>query len=236
MIMSAQKLALRLVPVLGWIFLLPLAAQEHWHSHAEVVRKVMDKFESMNTYRAGFSIATTDGRINRNLNGSCYFQKPGKIRFDFSEPAGNLIVSDGRILWIYIRRLNIAGKQDLRLDVKNENDASIFSDAPGPGLARLFRKYHYRFDSENQPRQEEGGNYFVLDMDQREKIGGYEKIKLYVDAGTFLIHKAVASDSYGKKTTITFLNPAVNSSLDGALFKYEPNEGIRQVNNPLVNE
>jgi len=218
------------------IALFPLAAQEHLYSPQGVAQKSKDIFDKMESFSSRFTINTVDGNRSRTMSGICYFQKPSKIRFEFSDPPGNLIVSDGHLLWVYISRLRIAGKQDLRLEIKNENDQPIFSDSPETGLARLFRKYHYRFDSEDQPRQEDGGKYFVLDMVQREKIGGYETIKLYIDAATYLIHKAVAADSYGKKTTITFQNPASDVAVQGSLFQYQPDESVRVVNNPLVNE
>ncbi len=212
------------------------AQQEVRYSHARVARNVIKKFKGIKTYTAGFRIQTKDGRRIRNMRGSFYYQKPGKVRFSFSQPSGNLIVSDGKTMWVYIRRLNAVGKQDLTLKKKNESGRPIFVGTPGPGLARLFRKYHYRFDSPEQPRVVDGAKVFVLDMEQREKIGGYENIKLFIDASSYLVRKAVASDGYGKTTTMTFIKPALDRQLDGTRFQYKPGRGVRVVNNPLVNE
>lgn len=216
-------------------FSLAAAPDHNWHSHAEVKRKLLKKFEAADTYTAQFSIRTTEGRSTRVLTGQLYYKKPNKVRFAFSQPAGNLMVSDGRILWVYIRRLNAAGKQDLSLKTVNESKRPVFAVTPGPGLSRLFRKYHYRFDGTKQPRVEDGNTVFVLDLEQREKIGGFEHMKLFIDSSTFLIHKAIADDGQGKQSVIQLSSIKLNAPLEGTLFQFDPGTA-RVVDNPLVNE
>lgn len=237
MILKTKKLTTILL-ISGMLILCGEAgAQEHnWNSHAEVARKVIDKFESLKTYSAHFDIKTEEGRNVKVRRGIIYFSNPGKIRFEFDRPAGDLIVSDGKFLWVYIQRLHAVGKQDLTLDVKDENGRSVFSDDPQLGISRLFRKYHYRFDTIQQPRKVDDETYFILDLDQREKIGGYEKIKLFIDPVTYLIRRAEASDSSGKKTTITYERIIENPPLEGKLFQYRPDDNVQVVLNPLVNE
>ena len=212
-------------------------SQEHnWNSHADVARKVKETFEKMGAYSATFSIASVDGNSRRNMSGKLYYKQPGKIRFDFSSPAGDLIVSDGKILWIYINKLKAVGKQDLTMNKRNQDNSQIFLATPGPGITRLFSKYHYRFDSTQQPRQVDGGLYFVLDLSQRVKVGGFENIKLYIDAETYLIKKAIGTDNISRETTIIFNNQKVDPVLEGRIFQYEPPESVRVVLNPLVSE
>lgn len=215
----------------------PGSAQElKFHTPTEVAREVKKVFSGLNTYQANFKIVTEDGGRSKNMTGRAYYQKPGNVRYDFNNPKGDFIVSNGKILWVFINRLKAVGKQDLRIKKKDENGRQIFLAAPRPGLERLFSKYHYIFDGTDQPREADGGTYFILDLEQREKIGGYEKIKLYVDAKTYLIRKAVATDGYGKKSTITFSDPEINAPLEGKLFRYKPEDNVRVVNNPLVND
>lgn len=210
--------------------------QEKRISHADVARSVMQVYEKMQSYQSQFNISTNDNGTVRAMSGLNYYKAPGKIRFEFDNPAGNLIVSDGKTMWVYIRRLNAAGRQDLRLQKKDESGKSIFQDTAGPGVSRLFRKYHYRFDGADQPRKEDGVNVFVLQMDQREKTGGYQQIKLFIDAESYLIRKAIANDGQGKVTTLTFRGGQINPALEGKLFQYEPAESVRVVPNPLVSE
>ena len=157
----------------------------------------------------------------------------GKMSFDFSSPAGNRIVSDGKTMWIKIARLNAVGKQDLTLQPK-EGNKDIFSVAPGPGLKRLFKRYHYKFDKIDQPRDVDGRPCYVLDMEQKEKVGGFEHILLFVDAEKFLVYKAVATDGSGETTTIVLKNIRTDIQLEGKVFQFQPDDNDQIVANPLV--
>ena len=206
----------------------------HWHSNVEIARKVMSTFESFRSYSANFQIRVREGKRSRNMKGKIYYQKQGKLRYEFTQPQGNLIVSNGRIMWFYIKRLNVAGKQDLTLQTKTSSGRKVFQNNPITGVKRLFQKYHYRFDSQEQPRKEGDRLCFVFDLEQREKIGGYEHLTLYVDAKTYLIYKAIGDDGYGKTAEMNFSDISLNPELEGSLFQYNPSKGVSVVSNPLV--
>lgn len=222
------------LPVVGVLQADP--PDHNWNSPQRLRESVEARFADLQTFTADFRITTVEGNRSSSMSGTLYYQKPGRLRYEFSQPAGNLIVSDGEIMWYYIRRANIVGQQSLTLNTENESQRPIFSEDPGPGVSRLFDKYHYRFLGTAQPRAEFGGRYFVLDLDQRERTGGYQKIVLYVDAETYMIHRAEADDGYGKKTSVVFSNIRVNPQLEGRLFQYSPPDNVRVVPNPFVRE
>jgi len=210
----------------------------NWHSPSEVVKKVKKKFTEIKSYSADFKITTTEGKTIRNMNGTCLYKKDGKIRYDFTSPEGDAIVSDGKTLWIYIKKLGAVGKQDLELDKKNSS-GPVFTSASPEGLNRLFRKYHYKFDTTTQPRLVDDKDptlYFVLALDQREKIGGFEKMTLYIDSTSYLVRKATAYDGRGKETNISFSNMDLNRDIEDGLFNFHISGNAKIVNNPLVSE
>ena len=212
------------------------ATPHNWNSNVDVARKIIQSFENLQSYSAQFKINVKEGNRSRQLNGSVFYQKPNKMRYEFAQPKGNLIVSDGKIMWFYVQRLNTVGKQELDLKKKKASGQPIFRTIPLTGVRHLFRKYHYRFDRPEQPRLEFGQKVFVLDLEQREKIGGYENIKLYVDSKDFLILKAVGDDGYGKVSTIEYSKIELNPSLEGKLFQFQPSNNLSVVQNPLVSE
>ena len=210
----------------------------NWHSPSEVVKNMKKKFRDINSYSADFQITTKEGKVTRNLNGVCLYKKPSKVRYNFSSPAGDTIVSDGKTLWIYIHKLQAVGKQDLTVE-KNTGSGPVFTTASAEGLNRLFRKYHYKFDTISQPRQvdpRDPNEYFVLELEQREKIGGFEKMILYVDAKSYLIRRADATDGRGKETSIVFSNMDIGRELEDGLFNFHISGNAKIVNNPLVSE
>lgn len=228
---------LRFPVLVGLLILFPMVLLDahpphNWHSHAEVVRRVTDTYKKLKSYRAEFMIQTP----KKTMTGTASYLKPGRVRFDFSNPPGDMLLSNGKVLWIVISRLNVIGRQDLELDQKDENGNRIFAVMPGSGIDRLFRKYHYRFAGLEQPRKVDGKDYFVLELEQKEKIGGYTQMTLYINSQTYLIEKAEAIDSLDGKTMVQFRNIRPDEPLDGKLFQYSPPDTQRVVYNPLVSE
>ncbi|PJZ53565.1 hypothetical protein CH380_10060 [Leptospira adleri] len=209
----------------------------NWNSPSEVVKQVKKKFSDLNSYKADFQIQTVSNKKSKNMRGVCLYKKGGRIRYQFSDPSGDEIVSDGKTLHIYIARLNAVGKQDLTLNKSNKS-GPIFSSFTDEGLSRIFRKYHYKFDSIEQPQTspKDGRKYFVLNLEQREKVGGFETMLLYVDAESYFIQKAVASDGRGKETTVEFSNIEINPDLEDGQFNFHISGNAKIVNNPLVSE
>ncbi len=204
----------------------------NWQSHSMVARKVIEKYESFDNFKANFVIKTK----NKTMKGISYYQNPGKVRFEFTQPSGDLMISDGKILWIVIASQKLVGKQDLKLNAKDEQGKSIFSLLPGSGIKRLFTKYHYKFDDIHQPKQIDNKKYYVMDLEQKVKIGGYRNIKLFINAENYLIEKAIAEGNFGVQTMIEFSNIKTNTEIEGKLFQFQPPEDYRMVFNPLVVE
>jgi outer membrane lipoprotein-sorting protein len=213
-----------------------LNAQAHnWNSPSEVVKKVKKKYSEVQTFTADFKINTVHNKKSSQMTGTCQFKSPGKIRYDFTQPNGDAIVSDGKILWIYIQKIGAVGKQDLEIQKTNNSGEPIFQQNTPTGLNRIFRKYHYKFNSINQPQKaEDGKEYFVLALEQREKIGGFENMTLYIDNQDYLVKKAIGRDSRGKETTIQYSNIQLNVEIEDGVFKYKTTKDAKIVNNPLV--
>lgn len=212
-----------------------ISAQSHnWNSPSEVVKKIKKKYAELKAYSADFKIQTTNNKSTVNMKGVCKIKNPGKIRYDFSQPDGDAIVSDGKTLWIYIHKKGAVGKQDLEINKTNSSGEPIFQQNTAAGLNRIFRKYHYKFDSIEQPQKMDGKSYFVLALEQREKIGGFEFMTLYVDSDSYIIQKAKGRDARGKETVIEYSNINLNPDFEDGIFKYSISGNAKIVNNPLV--
>ena len=116
MLQKAKYFALILLVMLMPALLVGQEQPSHnWSNHAEVARNVIKKFDDLQSVTGNFQITTTEGGRTRTMNGRYYFQKPNKLRYEFNSPAGNLIVSNGNVMWFYIRRSNLVGRQDLTM-------------------------------------------------------------------------------------------------------------------------
>ena len=203
--------------------------QAQFVHHAEVVAEVKKKFKDIETYKANFSIKIMESGKQKVSSGIVYYRKKSKINFTFLNPPGDLIISNGRKMWVYIKRLNTVGVQTL--DIKKAN---LYQSVGQEGLISLFQRYHYRFDSINQPRDVLNYKHYVLSLDEKVDSGSFHKITLYVNANTKLIRKLVAISRSGRRVELEFKRIKLGEELSNSLFTYRVEGNTRVVENPLT--
>jgi outer membrane lipoprotein carrier protein len=67
------------------------------------------------SWSADFEQTIDDGRGNvlRSAAGRLYLQRPGKFRWDYSQPSEQLVLADGRQIWFYDKDLAQANVRDM---------------------------------------------------------------------------------------------------------------------------
>jgi len=149
---------------------------------------------------------------------------------EFTKPYGQKIVSNGKIMWLYIPSLRVVAEQDLK------SSGGFFSAGTKSGLKRLFSKYHYRFASKDQPELlKNGKKMYTLLLKQRESRTGFRTIKLWISE-EFFIKKAVGKTSDGKNIEIEFKNIKIGIDLPKGIFKFRIPKGVKLLKNPMITE
>lgn len=59
------------------------------------------------------TIADDQGKIVRSASGHLYVQRPGKFRWDYTQPSEQLVLADGKKLWFYDKDLAQANVRDM---------------------------------------------------------------------------------------------------------------------------
>ena len=209
--------------------IVPSRAFSDFIHHSDVVRDLKKKFSEISTYKAKFIMRVVDGNKNKSSSGIVHYKQAGKVNFSFHKPDGDKIISNGRKMWVYIRRLNAVGVQSL-----NNDQSNIYNAGNYEGLVRLFRRYHYRFDKAEQPRNVLGGSHYVLALDEKVDSGGFSNITLYVDATKKIIRKMIAISRGGREVALEFKNIELNIELPSSLFTYKIEGNVKVVENPLT--
>src|SRR5262249_9126730 len=122
----------------------PVSAQ----SLDEVLREIERVYGRMNDLRADFTQTAFNKSLNQTIpaKGTVYLKKGGKLRWEFTEPTPQEIVSDGKKLWVYTPTLNQA------------NVAEAPEALAGPagsflaGLGKLRSEFEVRFLNPAQPK------------------------------------------------------------------------------------
>ncbi len=196
----------------------------------DVVKEIRSAYGSIDTYQANFTIESERHGRKTVQKGVIRFKNSDRLVMDFTQPANQKIVSNGKMLWIYIPSMNVVAEQDLK------SDAGLFAAGSKSGLNRLFSKYHYRFASKEQPEtMKDGSKMYTLELKQRESRSGYREINLLVNENYF-ITKAEGITSTGKKVSISLTDFKTDVDLPGSLFKFDIPARARVLKNPMMSE
>jgi len=80
-----------------------LHAQQHAQSAQDVAKRVDQHYNQLHSLRAGFSESYQGLGIQRSESGTLLLLKPGRMRWEYSSPAGKLFLLDGKYAWFYTR-------------------------------------------------------------------------------------------------------------------------------------
>jgi outer membrane lipoprotein carrier protein len=79
------------------------ARAAHAPSAHELAQRVDRRYNQLHSLKAGFSESYEGLGIRRTESGTLLLLKPGRMRWDYSSPAGKLFLLDGKYAWFYSR-------------------------------------------------------------------------------------------------------------------------------------
>jgi outer membrane lipoprotein carrier protein len=166
------------------------------------------------SWSADFAQTIDDGHGNvlRSAAGRLYLQRPGKFRWDYSQPSEQLVLADGKQIWFYDKDLAQANVRDMDTSLAS-TPASLLSGSASVGT---------QFNVTALPASA-GLQWFQLipkhsDTDfQLVRIGFNKSGEL---ASMFL------ADKLNQITQLTFSNSKRNDKFAPDLFSFVPPPGV----------
>jgi outer membrane lipoprotein carrier protein len=186
----------------------------------EVVRDVETAYGRITDLRAEFNQSSFNKSLSQTIpaKGTVYLKKGGKLRWEYSEPTKQEIVSDGKKLWVYTPTLNQA----------NVGDATTALAGPAgsflAGLGRLRAEFSVRFLNPAQPKDADGN--WVLDLTPKQPLPTMTRLILSLEPKGWEIRKAVVHDQFDNTVTMQFTKMVVNSGLPDKTFTFVAPKGV----------
>jgi len=197
------------VKALLLLFLYALASPAFAGDGPERLRAFHEQVRSL---RAEFqqSVFDEDARPLDDASGMVYIQRPGRFRWDYTEPYPQEIVGDGEKVWIYDSDLE-------QVTVRPLGDA--LGDTPVM-LLSSDRPVEQSFDV----RAIEGpdGYEWAALTPLGEQLS-FTEIRLGFDGDTLRVMEL--TDAFGQLTRLRFVNVERNPDLAPSLFLFTPPEG-----------
>jgi outer membrane lipoprotein carrier protein len=186
----------------------------------QVLERLQRHYRDTNSFTAKFTeeIATV-GAPKRQRQGTVSFRKPGRMRWEFSDPEKQTIVSDGETLYSYDPDLNQVLETPLKHALKSSSATSFLL-----GIGNINRDFKAAFANPPTPTG-------LVDLILDAKTGGY-KIEIGLDPATYNLITLTLTDQLGDVTKIAFSDVRDNIELPDSNFAFNVPAGADVVTAP----
>jgi len=157
------------------------------------------------------TIADSNGKVLRSAAGKLYLQRPGKFRWDYTEPSEQLVLADGKQIWFYDKDLAQANVRDMDSALAS-TPASLLS---GGGSVSS------QFDIKALP---DAGGLQWFQLVPKHSDTDFQLVRIGFDRGE--LRSMFLADKLGQVTQLTFTHPARNAQFAADLFSFTPPPGV----------
>lgn len=164
-------------------------------------------FAALSTWSADFeqSVTGAAGQPARTASGHLYLQKPGKFRWDYTEPSEQLVLADGRKLWFYDKDLAQVNVRDLDASLASTPAVLLSSGAPVSA----------EFEISKLPPSD-GLEWYEL----RPRRSGADFLAARIGFSKGEMARMLLADKLNQLTRLDFTHAVRNQPLSAALFSF----------------
>ena len=199
----------------------------------EVAALVQSFYDQSSSFEADFRQRQFTKVYSRteNARGRVVFEKPGKMRWDYAQPNGQVFVSDGSKMLVY--QPPEEGERHGQLIERALDEHQLpqaFSFLTGTG--RLDEDFRFRLLN---ARRERFPNGYVLELRPKRPTAQYDRVLFFVRilerngrrAG--VIQRVLIIDSAGNRNRFDFSHMRFPNDVPDSRFRYRPPAGTRRV-------
>jgi len=181
--------------------------------HAEPVQRLQNFFQSTASMRAQFKQTVLDNQSRKvqEVTGVMQLQRPGKFRWDYNKPYVQIVVGDGKKVWLFDPELNQVTVRPLD-KVLGSSPAALLA-----GQKDIDKIFTLKADA----RQDQLDWVEVTPKDQQES--GFEHMFLGFNGEQ--LQEMELHDNFGQTTVIEFSKLERNPKLNPQAFRFIPPKG-----------
>lgn len=198
----------------------PAAQRESAPDAERILRRVESEYEGVRSMQADF-VQDLDVPLlgtKQRSTGKIYQRRPDRFLMKFTDPAGDVIVADGRYFWMYYPST----------DAKQVMKTSIAAGSQQVDLHRQFlsdatEKYAATLTGEETV---DGHATRVLTLVPRQP-SPYRELRIWVDRDDYTVRRFEMTEENESVRRIELRNLRKNVKLPDALFTFTPPQGAQ---------
>lgn len=179
----------------------------------DAATRLSSLLSQVTSVQADFVQQTTDTKGNsQSQKGSMVVKRPGMFRWEVKQPSEQMVMTTGKVLWIYDPELMQATRQKLDEQVGN-TPALLLSGDPA--------KLNAAFDI-SEEKANDGEKVFALKPLGKEAL--FEVLRVRFKGIEMTRMQLV--DTLGQKTDINFSHIKTNPKVSSSVFEFKPPKGV----------
>lgn len=189
------------------------------------VRRILARadsvYDALTSLRAQFEQTIDVTLLGRSRTGSgTWYQKGrGRFKMDFDDPPDDLIVADGRHLWLYYPSTH--PNQVIRSTIDGNVTGAGMIDLQG----RIFDEAAEGYDAELEGRETFDGHETRRVLLTPTGESPYRHVRVWVDADSYLVRKFEIMEDNETLRTVILHDLQPNQAMPDATFSFTPPAG-----------
>ena len=185
-------------------------------SISPILNGIEKRYNSTKTLQTEFTQVFRFGPRQRTESGTLFLEKPGKMRWEYSNPAGKVFVSDGKFVYLYSPSTNVAERTPFKAT----------DDLRAP-LAFLLGKLDFQKDFRRFTMKPQGENSWITAEPKNSK-SPYTMVSFLVSPNYQILEVEVTGVDQAVNR-FRFQDEQRNTPIAANRFEFRPPQGSRLV-------
>lgn len=193
-------------------------------AQTDILDRAVAAFQAVRTLRAEFVQTVRDPMIgtNETSRGEFLQERPDRFAMQWRDPAGDMIMSDGRFLWVYLPSSTPGQVIRSALNRSRGGTPDVVAD--------FLDRPRERFEVSHERTEAVGGRPAeVLALAPRDRNAPYRRVLLWIDRGDALPRQVEITEASGAVRRVTLQRLRVNPRLPAGSFEFRVPPGARVV-------
>ena len=205
---------------------------------AETAARLQESYDKISSMSADFRQMTSMkmSRRPRYGAGTVVFQKPGRMRWDYSNPDQQVLVCDGRTFYMYFARekqmMVVSAEEYLKSDVTYSffaGTGNILRDFDVFPPDEDVRRAELAEEASSDTEKPQDGKSIIIKLVPKNSHPQIDYIHVWTEDSTFLTDRIQIVDQFGSVTDIFFTNIKVDQPIPVSRFTFTPPPGTEVI-------
>lgn len=198
---------------------LPVSLSAATSDPEQTIERVQKRYDATHSLKADFiqkSYLKVMGQ-SQVAQGQVLIKKPGRMKWNYTAPDPQLLISDEENLWLYLPEDKQATRMKIE-SVYSSNTPALFL----AGKGRLTQSF-------NVSQVLDVGDFFKITLYPKESDQDVDHLILFVDKKNYQILGSSVYDKLGNHTEMQFTNIQLNPPLNDGVFQFQAPAGVEVI-------